>query len=316
MFKQISVGLAATAAGAYALVIRPWHLHWGATEEEAHQPLPGDAWIPLPKMESTRAIAIRAQPADIWPWLVQMGTGRAGWYSYDWLENLLPRGAIGAGISNAEQIIPAFQQLEVGESIPLSPTTGFTVAEIDPAHVLALRVTMSPLTGMPLDPHEPELHAYFDGSWVFVLKELDEQTTLLIERLRADYQPHLWLAPIVYLLLEPVFFMMERKMLLGIKQRAEQRRIKEAAEGPSPHLETQVVFRAHSARDGLPGPADLPSNGPGTPVLSGHRGAHCTSTCQRANGGPSRFQEMGLGTVRRAPRIHPLHRLSEHAIVP
>ena len=84
MFKQISVGLAAigaVTAGAYALFIRSWHFHWGATDEEVHQPLPGDAWIPYPKMETTRAITIQARPADVWSWLVQMETGRAGWYS-------------------------------------------------------------------------------------------------------------------------------------------------------------------------------------------------------------------------------------------
>lgn len=72
-----------------------------------------------------------------------------------------------------------------------------------------------------IDPKDPRPDAYFDGSWVFVLKELDERTTRVIERMRADYQPRLWLAPLVYLLLEPVTFVMERKMLLGIKQRVE-----------------------------------------------------------------------------------------------
>ena len=240
MFKKIGVGLAAlgaAAAGAYALLIRPWHLHWGATDEEVHQPLPGDSWIPQPKMETTRAITIQAQPADMWPWLVQMGTGRAGWYSYAWLENLLPSSARGAGITNAQRIIAEFQNLKAGDSIPLSPTTGLTVAEIDPPHVLALRVTMSPLTGMPLDPDEPKPDAYLDGSWVFVLEALDEQATRLIERMRADYQPRLWLAPLVYLLLEPATFVMERKMLLGIRQRAEKGRSKE----PSSRLQTPAV---------------------------------------------------------------------------
>jgi hypothetical protein len=115
-------------------------------------------------------------------------------------------------------------------NIPLSPTTGLTVAAIDPPHVLALRVTMSFLTGMPLAPDEPKPDAYLDGSWAFVLEEIDEQTTRLIERVRADYRPHLRLAPFVYLLLEPAFFVMERKMLLGIKQRAEKGRSKEVVQ--------------------------------------------------------------------------------------
>lgn len=239
MLKKISLGMAmlgASAAGAYALFIRPWHLHWGATDEEVHRPLPGDAWIPHPKLETTRAITIRARPADVWSWLVQMGTGRAGWYSYAWLENLLPRSAVGAGITNAQQILPEFQHLQVGDSIPLSPTTGLTVAALAPPHVLALRVSMSALSGMSLAPDEPKPDAYLDGSWVFVLEALDEQTSRLIERVRVDYQPHLRLAPLVYLLAEPVFFVMERKMLLGMKQRAEKGRNREVTEELSPRL--------------------------------------------------------------------------------
>lgn len=104
---------------------------------------------------------------------------------------------------------------------------GLTVAALDAPQVLALRVTMSFPTGMPLAPDEPKLDAYLDGSWVFALEALDEQTTRLIERVRADYQPRLRLAPLVYLLVESVFFVMERKMLLGVKQRTEQARSRE-----------------------------------------------------------------------------------------
>ncbi len=219
MLKKIGVGLAtlgATAAGAYALFIRPWHLHWGATNEEVHQSMLGDDLVPRVMMESTRAITINAPAEVVWPWLVQIGQGRGGFYSYDWLENLL-----GLHIHSADRILSEYQSLVVGDPVQLAPGSGMTVALIDPPHMLALRVTMSPLTGLPIDQEDPKPDAYFDGSWVFVLKELGEQTTRVIERMRADYQPRLWLAPLVYLLLEPVAFVMERKMLLGIKQRAE-----------------------------------------------------------------------------------------------
>ncbi len=201
MVKKICLGLATlgtTAAGAYALFIRPWHLHWGATDEEVHQPMPGDDLVKHPLYEATRAITIKARPAEIWPWLVQMGTGRAGWYSYDWLENLLlPESAVGSGISNAERIIPEFQDLKVGGSIPLSPTTGWTVAAIEPNQALVLRITMHPLTGMPVERNDSKPGAYLDGSWTFALHEFDGQTTRLIERVRADYRPRLWIAPLV-----------------------------------------------------------------------------------------------------------------------
>lgn len=222
MLKKIGVGLAslgATAAGAYALFIRPWHLHWRATNEEVHQSMPGDDLVPRVLMESTRAITINAPAEVVWPWLVQIGQGRGGFYSYDWLEKLLS-----LDIHSADRILSEYQSLVVGDPVQLAPGSGMTVALIDPPHMLALRVTMSPLTGLPIDQEDPKPDVYFDGSWVFVLKELGEQTTRVIERMRADYQPRLWLAPLVYLLLEPVAFVMERKMLLGIKQRAERGR--------------------------------------------------------------------------------------------
>lgn len=231
------VALGALAAGGYALFVRPWHLRWGATADEAGRALPGDAWVPRPKVASTRAITIEAPPADVWPWLIQMGTGRAGWYSYTWLENQLPASAVGAGITNAERIIPELQQLKVGDSIPLSPTMGFTVAEIDPPRLLALRVSMT-LTGMPRTPEAEEAGGSFEGSWVFVLEAVDHVRTRLIERVRADYQPASSIAPLAYGFMEPAFFLMERKMLRGIKQRAEREEgsahAREAAEAMFP----------------------------------------------------------------------------------
>jgi|GEM_PF-4939175 len=94
---------------------------------------------------------------------------------------------------------------------------------------------------MLVDPKDPKLDAYFDGSWVFVLKALDERSTQVIERMRADYQPHLWIAPLVCLLRELATFVMEHKMLLGIKQWAEKRRSKDAAERRFPRLQTPAV---------------------------------------------------------------------------
>lgn len=226
MLKKVVIRLAALGVGLYLLFVRPWQLRWGATDEEASQAMPGDDQVKQPRYISTRAITIKAPAADVWPWLVQIGTGRAGWYSYDWLENLLPESARGSGIINAERIIPELQHLEVGDSVPLSPTTGFTVVEIEPTRALALHATMDLLTGLPVESNTLKRGTYLDGSWTFVLRPLDEGTTRLIARVRYDYQPRLWGALIALLLLEPAHFVMERKMLLGIKQRAE-REVKE-----------------------------------------------------------------------------------------
>jgi hypothetical protein len=86
----MGAGLATAAvAASYAFLIRPWHLHWGATDEEVKEPLPGDEVVSHPRLEATHAITIDAPASDIWPWLVQMGQNRGGFYSYTWLENLV-----------------------------------------------------------------------------------------------------------------------------------------------------------------------------------------------------------------------------------
>lgn len=102
-----------TATVVYARFVRPWQLTWGATPEEVSRLLPGDELVTRPTFNATRAITIDARPEQIWPWLVQVGLTRAGWYSYDILDNL--------GRTSAHQIIPKLQNLEVGDVVPMSP---------------------------------------------------------------------------------------------------------------------------------------------------------------------------------------------------
>src|SRR2546422_155339 len=99
------------ALGLYFRVLRPMQLRWGATDDEVQRALPGDDNVPQPTFNATRAVTVDAQPEEIWPWLIQIGAGRAGWYSYDLLDNL--------GHPSAERIIPEFQQLAVGDLIPI-----------------------------------------------------------------------------------------------------------------------------------------------------------------------------------------------------
>jgi hypothetical protein len=87
MFTKISIGLAALAAmtlGVYLRFIRPWQLRWGATDEEVARAMPGDDVVQRATFNATRGVTIQARPEQIWPWLVQMGFNRAGYYSYDW----------------------------------------------------------------------------------------------------------------------------------------------------------------------------------------------------------------------------------------
>ena len=133
---------AAAAAACYVLAVRPRLLRWGASTQESAGPLPGDELVRTPRMQSTRAVTINAPAADVWPWLVQLGAGRGGMYSYDALEN-----AAGLGMRSADRILPEYQRLDVGDVIPLGPDVGIPVRRLETGSVLGLGGTMDPRTG-------------------------------------------------------------------------------------------------------------------------------------------------------------------------
>jgi hypothetical protein len=197
----------------YFAAIRPRLLGWGATRQERRQPLPGDDLVPA-RWQTTRGITICAPPDEVWPWLVQMGYGRGGWYSYDWLERRVGAGEFAEG-GSARRVIPELQPLAVGDTVALSPAGGLTVAVLDPARALVLHYRMSLLTAAPACEED---RAIFDWTWAFVLTAVDEDSCRLLVRVRADYRPQ-WLLPLLPFLLEPAHFIMERKMLTTIKQR-------------------------------------------------------------------------------------------------
>ena len=194
----------ATAAGTAAALettrrlVRTPVLTWGATEEEAGRSLPGDELLEDPAVVSTRAITIDAPPSAVWPWLVQMGSGRAGAYTYDWIENLF-----GLGMHSAERIHPEWQNLAVGDVIPgRESLQGMRVEVLDPERALVIRSE--------------------DGTWVwaFVLEDLGGRTRLLSRNRIAMPDPSLG-DRIGMAVMEPGSLVMERKMLHGIKERAE-----------------------------------------------------------------------------------------------
>jgi uncharacterized protein YndB with AHSA1/START domain len=125
---------AGLATGVYGLAVRPWHLRWGATDAEIARPMPDDDLVDRPQLNATRAITIDAPPYEVWPWLVQMGGyTRAGWYSYDRIDN--------AGRPSAWRIHPELQHLEVGDILPTDPDgRGFEVHAIDPERSLVLGI--------------------------------------------------------------------------------------------------------------------------------------------------------------------------------
>lgn len=206
---------AAAAAAAYVLAVRPRLLRWGATTQEAAGPLPGDELVPTPRMQSTRAVTIGAPASHVWPWLIQMGAGRGGMYSYDALEN-----AAGLGMHSADRILPEFQGLLVGDIIPLSPDVGIPVRLLEAEVVLGLGGTMDPRNGKISPSGGPTSGPRLDLGWTFVLRPVGTHTTRLLSRTRYDYSP-LPVGLVLRPLLEPLQFLMERRLLLGIRSRAE-----------------------------------------------------------------------------------------------
>jgi hypothetical protein len=207
--RSIAVlGGAAAAVAAYAFVLRPRHLRWGATPEEVAAELPGDEIASGRALDCTHAITIHAAAGEVWPWLVQIGQGRGGFYSYAWLENL-----VGCRMENADRIRPELQEIAVGTPIYLHPKAPpLRVTRLDPGRALVLGT-----------------------SWAFVLEPVDERTARLVVRGRGRFE-HPDLGPVLSflywrLVFEPAHFLMERKMLLGIKARAERAAHAAAAAG-------------------------------------------------------------------------------------
>lgn len=230
----LGAGLAALLG--YHFIIRPWSFHWGSTHSEIHEALPGDELISNPMRQMTRSIAINAPAAAVWPWLVQMGFGRASWYTYQFLEKILRlSGEIGLlspdfyqrykaqWKPNADRILPQYQSLRVGDIIPDGPDAEayFTVTHIEPCSWLVLYSERHVITGIPPDPHSRSPGPYTAFSWGFYLREIDAHRSRLIIRVRANYTPRRLLAPLVYLVAEPADFFYTYGMLNGIKQRVE-----------------------------------------------------------------------------------------------
>jgi hypothetical protein len=196
----------------YFAVMRPQLLGWGATRHERRQSLPGDDLVAA-RWQTTRGIDLSAPADEVWPWLVQMGYGRAGWYSYDRLERVIGAGDFAEG-GSAKRVVPELQQLAVGDTVALSPAGGLTVKVLEPARAFVLHYRMNLLTAAPAREVDP---AVFDWTWTFVLVPVNETSCRLLARVRADYRPS-WLRPLMPFVLEPVHFMMETKMLRTIER--------------------------------------------------------------------------------------------------
>jgi len=202
--KALSVltgaGLAGAASlAAYVFAIRRWHLRWGASDEEINRKMPGDDFISDPSYITNRAITIKAHPEEIWPWLAQMGEGRGGFYTYDWIDRML-----GLKVSSATNILPEFQNLEVGDTLDIN--ANMIVKDIEANRHLVIGT--------------PENAPWGESTWSMVLYPMQDGRTRLVSRVRARLtrspQAMFW-----GLLLDPGQFIMERRWLIGIKRRVE-----------------------------------------------------------------------------------------------
>lgn len=207
-WRRIAVVLLpATLLAVYHLRIRPWHRRWGTTPREAVGALPGDELLQEPASQVTHAVEIDAPPEDVWPWLVQLGQGRGGFYSYDWIERL-----VGAEIRNVDRIVPELQDLEAGDVVRLAPED-YPIPTRESAPEVAVLESERALVLRPPIESPP-------WTWAFVLEPTDEGTTRLVVRQRSSGASSWLERAIDYLFWEPAHFVMERKTLREIDRLA------------------------------------------------------------------------------------------------
>ena len=199
---SVAVGIAVAAGAA---LLRARSLRWGATDGEVEMVLPGDELVPRADLTATRAITVRASAADgVWPWIAQLGQARGGFYSYDFLENLM-----GCDVHSANRVVREWQRIEVGAQVNLHPKLALTAALVEPERTLVLR------GGVPIGGAPPP----YDFTWAFVLCDQPDATTRPVVRERYRYSRR-W-APLLVEPVELISFAMSRRMLRGIKERAE-----------------------------------------------------------------------------------------------
>jgi hypothetical protein len=200
------VALCASVAAlfSYVLLFRPWQLRWGATAEEVERPMPGDGLVAGPDLDATRGLTVQAPPEDVWPWLLQMGYRRAGFYSYDRLDN--------AGIPSADRVLPEYQNLKVGDEVPIDRMNRMKVVALEPEREMAWNLPGRGFT------------------WAWGLYPAGEGRTRLVSRVRMKY---VWKWPVIlgFFMIDVGDFIMMRKCMLGIKRRAEGAAARNGAEG-------------------------------------------------------------------------------------
>lgn len=223
---------------------------------ENERPLPGDDLLADAAAQVTHGVTVRADAETIWPWLVQMGCRRAGWYSYDYLDN--------AGVESAKEIHPELQSIAVGDVIPATPEgeDGFEVLRVEPPRVLVLGGLFDPdaKTQPPFDADRPE--RYFHMTWAFVLEPLAEKETRLLVRARAAYPQS---GRLHSMWIRPVHHFLQTAQLRNLKARVEGRtprhRFRRLCHGPADASRREGACRAPPTLCSLNTPPPLSSSG-------------------------------------------------------
>lgn len=214
--RAVSLVLLASIAACAVVTTRRASLRWGSLPDELSRTLPGDEVVRYPDLVATRGITIDAPCSQVWPWVVQIGQGRGGFYSYDRLEDLAR-----LGIRSADKIMPEHQGLAVGDTVHLAEQVALVATTVDTGTALVLSATSNgPQVPTGSTPSARPAMPY-EFSWAFVLVPVDDRSCRLVVRERYGYT-----APWVALLVEPVEWvslLMTQKMLRGIRDRAEVR---------------------------------------------------------------------------------------------
>ncbi|MCX4853881.1 hypothetical protein OG426_53760 [Streptomyces canus] len=206
--------LASATVALYALRFRPKLLTWGATQEETDSAYPGDELVPDADGTSTMATTLPALPEKVWPWLVQMGGDRAGWYSWDHLDHF--------GEPSAKRIVPEWQELKEGQRLPATQDgrSWFTVARLEPNRTLVLRSDLKLASGRSFDPRlQPLPAARLDGVWSFHLRPAPFGESRLVVRTRGQGRPRWLVGPFDLLLGEPAHFIMQTRQFHNLRHR-------------------------------------------------------------------------------------------------
>jgi hypothetical protein len=213
--STIALACAVVGAAGYVTWLRPRHLRWGSTQRERKRVWAGDEFMPEPLIQSTRVITIHAVCDDVWPWIAQIGQDRGGFYSYTALENF-----VGAEMQNADQIHLEWQYRRVGDKVWLGAPSKYggqaymIVARWIPGRALVL---VAPPDWERIQAGEPADHTV----WSFILEPVGHQVSRLVARSLGGTGLSVREKLATYLFWEPAHFIMERAMLLGIKERAE-----------------------------------------------------------------------------------------------